>query len=218
MDTQMWHQRWEDNRIAFHLTEVNAHLQQFWSTLAPALAGRVLVPLCGKSLDMLWLAGEGHEVLGVEISPIAVQDFFRDNELKVGRREHRAFEIWRHGGVELWLGDFFDLGPDDVSDVSSVYDRASLIALPPTERMRYAEHMMRLAPRHAPILLVTLEYDPMEMSGPPFPVTESEVDTLYGQVYHVECLHRHDALADSAHFRSQGVTKLMEKVYRLTPR
>lgn len=76
MDTQMWHQRWEDNRIAFHLTEVNAHLQQFWSTLAPALAGRVLVPLCGKSLDMLWLAGEGHEVLGVEISPIAVQDFF----------------------------------------------------------------------------------------------------------------------------------------------
>jgi len=175
------------------------------------------VPLCGKSLDMLWLAGEGHGVLGVEISPIAVQDFFRENKLKVGRTEQGAFEIWRHGGVELWLGDFFDLGPDDVSDVSAVYDRASLIALPPTERARYAEHMMRLAPRGVPILLVTLEYHAMEMSGPPFPVTESEVDTLYGQVYRIECMHRHDALADSADFRSRGLTRLMEKVYRLTP-
>ena len=218
MDTQKWHQRWEDNRIAFHLTQVNAHLQAFWPALTLTPGGRVLVPLCGKSLDMLWLAGEGHRVLGVEISPIAVRDFFGDNELEAQRGEHGAFEIWRHGGVELWLGDFFDLAPDDVSDVTAVYDRASLIALPPPQRVRYAEHMMRLAPRGASILLVTLEYDPVEMSGPPFPVTEPEVAALYGRVYDIQCLHRYDALAESAHFRSQGLTWLREKIYRLAPR
>jgi thiopurine S-methyltransferase len=177
----------------------------------------VLVPLCGKSLDMVWLAGEGHRVIGVEISPIAVEAFFRENALCPERTERPGFGVWRQDAIELWQGDFFDLAPEDLAQVDAIYDRASLIAMPTDMREPYAAHLMRVVPSDTPILLVTLEYDQSEMAGPPFSVSESEVEALYRERYHVDRLHLHDALEKAPNFRRKGLTALTEKVYLLTP-
>jgi thiopurine S-methyltransferase len=177
----------------------------------------VLVPLCGKSRDLLWLRARGHAVLGVEISPIAVRDFFIENVLTPQVTRQGAFERYEADGLVVLCGDFFDLTPELVQAVAGVYDRASLIALPPELRTRYAEHSAAILPAAAGTLLVTMEYPQNEMSGPPFAVCEDEVRRLYETRYTVTRLFTKDILAENPRFRERGLHALTEKVYRLAP-
>lgn len=218
MEPSFWHERWERAEIGFHQQAINAHLEQFWEQLALQPGWRVFVPLCGKSRDLLWLAGRGHPVTGVELSPIAVEAFFAENGLQPRRRREEAFEVWEADEIRILLGDFFALEPHHVADIAGVYDRASLIALPPPLRERYVGHLRTLLPDDARMLLVTMEYDPSALSGPPFTVSEDEVRALYAATHKVELLHVRDALSDESRWRERGLHWLLEKVYRLTHR
>ena len=215
MDKAFWLERWERNQIGFHEGEVNSHLQAFWSRMRLPAGSRIFVPLCGKSRDLLWLRAQGHEVFGVEWSPVAVRDFFSENGLVPDTIDEEGYEEWRADGVVLRCGDFFDLKPGDLEGVAGVYDRASLIALPPDSRPAYAEHLVALLPLAAPLLLITLEYDQGEMSGPPFSVTEAEVRLLFGRVRAVDLIYERDVLGEHGRFRERGLNRLHEKVYLL---
>lgn len=217
MDSQFWHERWQRNEIGFHQDAVNAHLTDFWPGLGFAPDSRIFVPLCGKSRDLLWLRSCGHRVYGVELSPIAVRDFFRENALdpQITRRE--PFEAWEADGLCILCGDFFALTPSLLAEVAGVYDRASLIALPPAMRPRYAQHLTAILPATASMLLVTLNYPDGEMNGPPFAVHEPEVRQLYEPSRRVSLLLTKDVLAENARFRERGLTDLREQVYRIDP-
>jgi thiopurine S-methyltransferase len=216
MDTNFWHTRWEKDEIAFHQHNINLHLKTFWQQLAPPQAGGcVFVPLCGKSRDMVWLAQQGYNVLGIELSPVAVQSFFAETELMPYVHQDSTFQIWQADRFTLLCGDFFALDRALLRDVVGVYDRASLIALPPAMREAYAEHLRNVLPTRALLLLVTLEYAEGAMNGPPFSVTETEVRDLYDAHYAIERLYGHDALAENTRFREKGLSYLTEKVYRL---
>jgi thiopurine S-methyltransferase len=217
MQSSFWHERWERAEIGFHKQEVNEHLREYWEQLTPPPGARVLIPLCGKSLDLLWLAGEDHPVTGVELSPLAVSAFFEENALQPSRRRDGAFEVWEAEEVRILLGDVFDLEPAQVTDCAAVYDRAALIALPPEMRRRYVQHLDACLPPDAPTLLVTMEYDQSVRRGPPFAVMEKEVRNLYEPRHRVDLLHVRDALAAESAWRNQGITWLYEKVYRLSP-
>lgn len=216
MEPSFWHERWERAEIGFHKSEINAHLSEFWSTLQLAPGQRVFVPLCGKSLDLLWLAGEGHPVTGVEISAIAVAAFFAENNLPAQRYHHGAFEVWEQGAIRILCGDFFALTAASVADCAAVYDRAALIALPPPLRQRYVQHLDTLLPAGMRTLLITLEYEQSARPGPPFAVDEAEVRHLYGASHAIEVLHVRDALSAESRWRERGITWLYERVYRLT--
>lgn len=168
MDPSFWHHRWQENRIGFHQNQINFHLERFWPQLNVPSGERVFVPLCGKSLDMLWLASQGYRVFGVELSPIAVSDFFRENGLTPKVEKSGAFERYRYGEIEILCGDFFNLETSHLKDVRGVYDRASLIALPSEMRFEYAGHLRRILPGRPPILLITLDYPKEARQGPPF--------------------------------------------------
>lgn len=216
VDTNFWHTRWEKDEIAFHQHNINLHLQTFWQQLAPSQTGGcVFVPLCGKSRDMVWLAQQGYDVLGVELSPVAVQSFFAETGLMPYVHQDSTFQIWQADRFTLFCGDFFALYRALLQDVVVVYDRASLIAFPPAMRKAYAEHLRDILPTPAPLLLVTLEYAEGAIVGPPFSVTETEVQSLYGDYYAIERLYVHDALSENARFREKGLSYLTEKVYRL---
>jgi len=218
MQPEFWHKKWETNQIGFHQPEVNPYLQRHWADLAIAAQARVLVPLCGKSLDLLWLAGQGHQVLGVELSEKAVEDFFREQALQPQISEEGGFRIYRAGSIELWCGDFFALSASDVADCTALYDRAALIALPPPMRERYATHLLEILPAGLRGLLITLDYDQAQMSGPPFAVTDAEVQRLFGNDWAVQALEEQDVLSESGKFLQAGVTRLQERVYRLAGR
>ena len=216
MEPSFWHDRWQKNSIGFHQEQVNAQLTEFWPALRLAPNAAVFVPLCGKSRDMLWLHERGHEVIGVELSPIAVRDFFSENQLTPRKTSRGPFEQWESERLKILVGDFFAVDAPMLTGIAGVYDRASLIALPPSLRKRYAEHLTAILPARAEILLVTLEYPQAEMQGPPFSVGEAEVRQLYEPRYRVATLQAKDALAENPPFRERGLTALTERAYRLT--
>lgn len=216
MQPDFWHERWKNNQIGFHQAEINLHLQQFWPSLAIAPGSRVFVPLCGKSGDMLWLRAQGYQVVGVELSPLAVRAFFAENSLQSKAVAHDRFDVLEADGIRLYCGDFFDLAAQDLAGVSAVYDRASLIALPPEMRPAYARHMRQLLAPGARTLLVAFEYPQQEMQGPPFSVQEAEVRALYEGGCRIELLRSLDILEQESRFRDKGVSRLQEKVYALT--
>ncbi len=215
MDPDFWHARWRDNEIGFHQDDINPHLQRYWSQLGATAGARVLVPLCGKSRDMLWLAGEGFRVLGVEVSPIAVAAFFADNGLRPTSTEDTRFIRRQADEITLIEGDFFALARADVAPLDAVYDRASLIALPPEMRQKYAKQMAALLPSGVPVLLITLDYPQSQMDGPPFSVGAAEVERLFGRTFTIETLASIDILPENPRFQSRGLSHLLEQAYRL---
>lgn len=218
MKREFWLERWERAEIGFHQDEVNPYLRRFWPELQVARGSEVFVPLCGKSLDMVWLRGQGCHVLGVELSPVAVQDFFREQRLKPERVSGGRFDNYLAGGYCLACGDFFDLRKADVAQVRAVYDRASLVALPPEMRARYAKHLAQILPVGTRILLVTFDYPQHEMAGPPFAVSEAEVRALYGEYAEIRRLARADVLEQNPRFRQRGLSRMEESIFLLTLR
>lgn len=218
MEHDFWHRRWSKNEIAFHQGDINLHLQELWPQLGAAPGAAVFVPLCGKSLDMAWLARQGYRVIGVELSPLAVSDFFAGQGLVPEVEETPPFQRYRAGGVEILVGDFFALKPDHLQGAAAVYDRAALIALPPTMRPRYAAHLATLLAPGARTLLITFEYPQEEMDGPPFSVGEQEVRTLFGGTAAIERVRRLEVLAEHPRFVERGLSRLTETVYRLIAR
>jgi len=215
MNPEFWHERWRQGEIGWHEAEINVHLSDNWPRLSVEPGERVFVPLCGKSLDLLWLAGEGHRVLGVEISRLAVEAFFADNALHPSISEEPPFLRYRAAELEILCGNFFDLTKEHLDGVRGVYDRASLIALPPEMRPGYAEHLQALLGVDVKVLLITFDYDQSEMSGPPFSVTENEVRELFGDRFDIEPVARKDVLAENDQFRQRGLSHLLERVYVL---
>ncbi|NJN48227.1 MAG: thiopurine S-methyltransferase [Candidatus Competibacteraceae bacterium] len=215
MDSGFWHRRWRKNEIAFHQEAGCRHLREFWPTLGLANGRQVFVPLCGKSQDLIWLAQQKHPILGIELSDVAVSDFFQEHELTPQRMSAGAFEVWESDAIKLLCGDFFALTTTDLENVAGVYDRAALIALPPAMRQDYVEHLLGILPPGTPILLVTLEYPQELMDGPPFCVREEEVRMLFGRYYTVELLKIHDAFPENPRFQNRGLPYLNEKIYRL---
>lgn len=216
MQPDFWVERWEQNQIGFHQQEINLHLQQYWPGLAVPAGGRVFVPLCGKSRDMLWLRAQGVEVVGVELSVLAVQAFFAENDIPCQVRSAGRFQLYEADGVCIYCGDFFDLTATALAGVCGVFDRASLVALPPEMRVAYVAHLRSLLAPGTPTLLVAFDYPQQEMPGPPFSVSEDEVRQLYADHCCIEALGTLDILAREPRFRDKGVTRLQEKVFRLT--
>jgi thiopurine S-methyltransferase len=216
MEPKFWQERWARNQIGFHLPEVNPYLQRHWPKLALAEGAKVLVPLCGKSLDLMWLASCGHRVLGVELSEQAVQAFFSEQGLVPRISQRGVFKVYQADLIEVWCGDFFALDAEALADCSALYDRAALIALPPLMRAQYAEHLNALLRPGCQGLLITLDYDQTQKAGPPFAVTDDEVKVLLGSHWTVQVVEEQDILGESWKFVQDGVTRLEERVYQLT--
>ena len=218
MEEEFWLDMWRRHHTGFHQRDVNPALRDFWSRLGLAAGDAVFVPLCGKSGDMIWLRAEGHPVVGVELSPLAVAEFFAENGLAADRHRQGGFEVAEAGGIRILSGNFFDLTAQDLAGVRAVYDRAALVALPREMRERYAARMAEILPRGTSMLLVTLEYPEAEMEGPPFSVPPAEVDRLYGPRGDVQLLARDAILAREPHFADRGVTAMYECAFLVTLR
>jgi thiopurine S-methyltransferase len=215
MDKSFWTERWKQRDIGFHQPHVHDQLKRFWPSLGLPVASTVFVPLSGKSCDMVWLATQGHRVVGVELSDVAVREFFQDGGETPDIRSEGPFDVFSAGPFNLYRGDFFETSAEMLKDVAAVYDRAALVALPADLRARYVKKLASILPRDAVIFLVTLDYPQNEISGPPFAVPRDEVERLYGDAFQIETLEARDGLAASGNLRRRGVTRLDETAYLL---
>ncbi|SDO00992.1 thiopurine S-methyltransferase [Vreelandella arcis] len=203
----LWRARWQEGRVGFHLSQPHPALERYWPSLAVPDRAKVLVPLCGKTLDMRWLAQAGHPVLGIEVAPEAIEQFLAEATTPVSRYQQAGFNISRQGSIELWCGDFFHLHIQQAAEVGAFYDRAALIALPEATRQRYAFHLAQLVPPGAKGLLVSLTHEGGE-SGPPYSVANQEVETLLSPNFRLTLLEESEP-------DDRG---LCEKIWRLVRR
>lgn len=216
MEQDFWQGKWARNEIGFHESQVNPYLRRHWPSLGLARGARVLVPLCGKSLDLVWLLEQGHRVVGVEWSELAVRAFFAEQRLEPVCRREADLLRFQAGSLEIVQGDFFTFTAGQPFD--AFYDRAALIALPRERRADYVDHLRRLIAADGVGLLVTLEYEPDPEALPPFSVDEAEVEGRYGRDFVVERVDWLDALASNDRLRQRGLTRLEEKSYLLRRR
>lgn len=217
MNSEFWHQRWADNQIGFHQSAPTTLLLKHWPALGVDARSTVFVPLCGKSLDMTWLAAQGHRVLGVELSQLAVEQFFAEHGLTPETHESRYGTHYRAGGIEIIHGDAFGLDTEVLAECAAVFDRAAMIALPPPMRARYADELYARLPAGCRGLLVTLEYPQAERDGPPFAIAEAEVRERYAATWDIELLERRPIAPDHPGYVG-GLSKLDTAVYGLQHR
>lgn len=214
MDKDFWHERWQRNEIGFHRNSAHPALEKHWPEVYRGGTAPALVPLCGKSLDMLWLARQGHPVVGVELDRGAVETFFEEAGFVPEIDDTGPMPSYSAGGVTVFAGDFFEF--DAPGQYGLVYDRAALIALPPEMRPRYLAHLASLLAPGAKGLLITLEYSQACMQGPPFSVTPEELAD--NRDFDFQCLARSDELAAHPRFAAKGLPWLNEAAYALNLR
>lgn len=191
MEAQFWHERWEKNEIGFHQGDANPMLVRHFQALDPAERFRVFLPLCGKTRDIAWLLSQGHQVVGAELSELAIQQLFEELGQKPGVSQVGALSHYRVPGVDIFVGDIFQLTAQTVGTVDAIYDRAALVALPADMRRRYADHL-RAITATAPQLLISFEYDQSQMDGPPFSVPAAEIRNHYAAHYDIALLESAD--------------------------
>jgi thiopurine S-methyltransferase len=215
MDRDFWLTRWQNGQIGFHLNDVNPHLFTHQAALPHPDGARIFVPLCGKSLDLSFLRTRGYEVVGVELSELAVSELFREQGLTPTITRDGELLRYQAAGITVFCGDFFTLTPAQLGKVEAFYDRASLVALPPELRVRYAAHMHALLPSPVAGLAICFDYAQEQMNGPPFAVSEPELRSLYEPQFKVTLLASYDVLENEPRFRQAGLTSLYERVFRL---
>ena len=224
MHHSFWLQRWQEKRIGFHLDTTNPYLSKYLSRLGAAENSHVFVPLCGKSHDLHYLYQQGYRVTGNELSELAVKDFYTEQQLIASKSaifnensvgEQVELSHWNSPEVDIICGDFFAMSKDQLHDITTVYDRAALVALPAEMRRKYVKKLLEILPQQVTILLVTLDYDETEKQGPPFSVSEEEVMQLYSTDFTIECLEVADIRPEDRSSRSQNMTYFNERVFLL---
>ena len=210
MEPDYWIEGWQQGRKGFDQTDPHRWLAQHWSTLQVDEDSTVFVPLCGKTVDMVWLADRGHSIIGVEVSEIAVDEFFAMVGLTPEIEEVGPLAVYRAGPYELWRGDLFEVPSPIFDRVDAVYDRASIVALPPDIRRRYAQTLTTQLRPDAPWFLVSFTYDQNEMSGPPHSVPLDEIDALFGEEFEIETLVDESVIERAAAMQERGLTQMRE--------
>jgi len=211
-----WLNRWRAAQIGFHQAAVDRHLKAYWPLLNLPLDSPVFVPLCGKSLDLMWLRERGHSVTGVELSPVALESFVMEHGIPARRRILADFDAYEADGFTLYCGDYFKLTPAQLGNTSAFYDRAALISWTPAAREPYVKHFASLTSPGTQGLLIAVEYPPEQMQGPPFPLPRDTVEELYSGHYSIEELARHEILELEPRLKARGLTELREVCYRMT--
>ncbi|XP_026156109.1 probable thiopurine S-methyltransferase [Mastacembelus armatus] len=217
-----WEERWNEGQIGFHQPHVHQMLE---SNLDKVLANRTRVhfffPLCGKTVDMKWLADMGHSVVGVEVSEEAIKQFFEENNLTFsvepvptipGAKVYKSSEK----NISIYQCDLYNFSSSIEGQFGAIWDRGSLVAINPRDREKYASLIISLMAKDCRYLVDTLLYNPELYKGPPFFVPDEQVHNLFGNRCDIELLQSVDALTDKQ--KAWGLDYFTENVHLITPK
>ncbi len=214
MKKEFWLEKWQKNQTGFHKNFVHPLLKEYLSLLKLSKGDTVFVPLCGKSLDILWLNNQGYNVIGVEFSELAVKQFFDDNNLSFVKSQEERFMVYSYENIKIYQGDFFDLTQAQLKGVKAVYDRAALIALPNDLAMNYVTAMKKMLPDNTLELLITLEFEKKTgPAGPPFNTPDEKIQHLFENYSSVNLEQKKDIISREPKFEAQGCDFVYERIY-----
>jgi thiopurine S-methyltransferase len=215
MDAKFWHERWRKSEIAFHEAEPNGLLVRHLEQLTLEAGSRVFLPLCGKTLDIAWLAARGHHVVGVELVEAGIRELCSEQGIAAEVTDEGAFRVYRAPNIELRVGDLFDLTPELVGDIDRIWDRGSMVAFPPERREAYVHALRSISGPNTELLLSAISYDPAVMTGPPWSVPRADVERLYADCQ-IRLLHANDVIDDAPHWRELGHESWVVSLYAIS--
>lgn len=215
-NNELWLNMWEKKNIPFHKSTVNSALIAYASQLSCNAGDTILVPLCGKSLDMVWLAQQGYKVIGIELSAIACEEFFSENNIEHQIIIEDKFTHYKSKDIEIFCGDFFTVTKNDFPEIKAIYDCKSLIALPAEIKQKYIKHLLQLVnPTAIKILLLVIEATG-KIQGPPFPINKNEIKALFGSQYQIEELKRTKRDKIDPHLLQDGFKEITDVTYLIS--
>lgn len=192
---------------------------------------RVLVPLCGKTQDLNYLANHPmiEEVVGIEGVQKAIADFAEEHpnlhlDMNQGTSFHSHFIKYKGTKISIWKGDLFDLQQIEIPDQDKfdlVWDRASIVAVQPIKRQEYVQSISSVLKPGAVMLFGTVDRregtEEAKMSGPPFTVTTNQLHFLYKDIIETgELLQEHDEIAldpvSNQRYVDAGLTSFFEVI------
>ncbi len=217
MNNEFWLNKWKTNDIAFHEKDANPDLINYLSELNLHQGDCIFVPFCGKSKDMLWLAEKGFNVIGVELSTIACNDFFSELNITPTIVQKPKFSVYQYKNIKLFCGDLFDLTSADLSSVKAIYDCKALIALPFNLRKKYVDHIISCTQTKINILVLTRESNSV-VTPPPFPINKAEIDLLFNSHFDVKQIKNRPLPSIPERLVKKGYADISECVYLISER
>lgn len=189
MNNEHWIERWEEKNIGFHEDSINSLLIKHFKTLNLPTKSRIFIPLCGKTLDISWLLMLGHDIVAVELSEIAIKELFEELHILPKITKENGVIRYHTTGIDIFVGDIFDIDTSMVGKIDAIYDRAALVALPQEVRVKYSQHLRELS-NNATQILICCEYDQSIMQSTPFSISKNEIEEHYQSHYQVDLLER----------------------------
>ncbi|NVJ65705.1 MAG: thiopurine S-methyltransferase [Gammaproteobacteria bacterium] len=212
MDFDFWDNCWHRDSQPFHVTSEHPLLAKHLDRFDPD--EKLLLPLSGKSVDPIFLAQHQIYSTAVEFNPKAVEAFIKENKLAPKKSETDNGVQFQLANFEVWLADFFALTSEEIGLFSQVFDRAALVALPEDLRQRYAKHLASMLKPQAKIFMVTMDYDPEQMDGPPFHINQSQLQTYFPSAEIVE-IDRHSLINNHPRWKELELSFLDEVLYQI---
>ncbi len=214
MEKEFWLDKWTENSIGFHQSSYHPLLVKRIDCLeTKGLEKTILVPLCGKTLDMIFLKEKGFKVIGSEFSEVACKDFFVENNIDFQMKTEGDFKVFESKMITLYCGDYFKL--ELTNKASYLYDRAAIVALDPKDRQRYAQKHSDLLVPTAKALVLCFEYDQSKCEGPPFSVEENLVTKYFKNDFDIELIEDSEIEIGNPRMIKAGVSKASQKAYLL---
>lgn len=211
-----WQQHWSDGQTAFHLDDIHPDLQVFLPVLSLELGDTVFVPLCGRTLDIGYLLNVGYNVIAIEMVEYAVQQLFNQLSIVPEVSGWKQGKCYRADHLTVYVGNYFDLSSDECAEVSAIYDRAALAAMPYKLQQRYCQHLGDITV-YAKQLVIASAFDQTKMQGPPFTITPQHIQQYYGQHYTIELLNEIETIKEEMDFQKQQLDSFIRRTYLLTP-
>lgn len=212
MEPRFWIDKWKKQETGFHLASAHPLLQKYFATVFTNQTS-IFLPLCGKTQDLLFCSQQGLRVIGNELSELAIEQFFQVNHLAPKTEIFEKFALHEADDIRIYQGDYFDLDKRAFENTQAIYDRAALVALPGEMRQNYVDKMKQMFPQAA-MLLITLEYNQQEMNGPPFSVSQEEVNSLFDFATVVQ-LYKQDIIEKELKFKARGLSFFNECAYHI---
>ena len=194
---EFWTDRWKEGKTGWHRDEVHNILIKYVDELTGGRSNlRVFLPLCGKSVDMLWLADQGHTVVGVELAKQAIESFFTENNLtftlesvKMAARGEPA-EVYKckEKKITIFCCDLFTFNEEDVGGkFDAIWDRGSLSAIVPSiNGNRYTKKMHSLLDNDGNCIVETHYYEVDRGGQPPASISDELRTELYGEDFDIK--------------------------------
>jgi thiopurine S-methyltransferase len=207
-----WLGKWKIDDIAFHQEEINSGLIKYFPMMNLKSGDNLLVPLCGKTHDMHWLAEQQLNIIGIELSQIACNDFFAEmNITPLVSQYNKNFILYEYKNIKIFCGDIFNLSSLDLPKIEAIYDCKSLIALPVELRKKYIQQLLSYAEQNTKILLITIDTEDYVI-GPPFPISLSEVSLLFGENFNFKLLETKCSNNLSENLKLKNFKEIIENI------